>query len=304
MADNRKKKRAPLGVLEFSLVSVVAFAAGLFLVSLSCATNNNYAPPPSRSLPTFADMYNWPKYTPPEAAKPASVPLTVITVNPDHNQTLLKFGTAVTLAMSKVFASFSSSMGQDFEAVMVAKGITAKGPFESYDEITYTDKETSDLVMQVVIIFDINDLSPMEGGLNELRTDVFEGGVHARVRNGKMSIGAKVFYYMYEPLSKEKMWVKKLDLGTEEYTYEMAYKDKQEAYQEFVSDGCGGGHYYTSYKYVGTTEVLYDTKPYMLATKLKNEYAKIMGAGWTYFDVEEMKNMKTRSLEIRQKKRY
>ncbi|MBI5178926.1 MAG: hypothetical protein HZA04_06665 [Nitrospinae bacterium] len=304
MAFNPKDKR-PLGRLEFSLVSLAALLAGIFFVTGNCATPQyNYAPPTYRAVPTFTDIYNWPKYTPPEAAKPASVPLTVIIVDPEHNQTL-KVGNAVTMEMIKVFNSFSSSMGQDFEAVMVAKGMTAKGPFEYYDEITYTDKFTSDLIVQAIIVFDINDLTPMEaGGYGALKSELFENGQYGKVRYGKMSIGAKVYYYMYEPLSKEKMWVKKLDLGTEEFEYEMAYKQKQEAYESYQTDECGGGRYVTQYKMVDTAETLYDTKPYLLAKKLKHEYGKIMEAGWTYFNVEEMKNMKARTLDIRQRKQY
>jgi len=297
--------KRPLGKLEFSIVSIAALLAGIFFVTGNCASpQQTYTPPSYRPIPVFTDIYSWPKYSPPEAAKPASVPLTVIIVDPEHNQTL-KVGNAVTMEMIKVFNSFSSSMGQDFEAVMVAKGITAKGPFEYYDEITYTDKFTSDLIVQAIIIFDINDLTPMEaGGYGALKSELFDGGQYGKVRYGKMSIGAKVYYYMYEPLSKEKMWVKKLDLGTEEFEYEMAYKQKQEQYSYYRTDECGGGHTVYDYKLVDTAETLYDTKPYLLAKKLKNEYSRIMEAAWTYFNIEEMKNMKARTQDIRERKAY
>ncbi len=46
-------------------------------------------------------------------------------------------------------------MGVDFEELLIAKGYSIRGPFSSYDEVVFRDKQDSDLLMEVEINFNV-----------------------------------------------------------------------------------------------------------------------------------------------------
>jgi hypothetical protein len=208
-------------------------------------------------------------------------------------------GGAMTKDMVKVFKSFAGSIGEDVEARLVAKGMTTKGPF-ALSEVTYPDKKGADLTVMINVIFDIQYTNQ-----KFLREGEFVGDRHGKVYSGNMSVGVKVFYYMLEPLSEEKMWIKKLDLGVQDFNYEFARE--QERYvsgTHFVSDGCGGGYNQTTYAWRDMDTYLYDGRAKIFSDILKDAYPQVMKTANVYFDVDEMMNLKSKSQEIRERKRY
>jgi hypothetical protein len=102
---------------------------------------------------------------------------------------------------------------------------------------------------------------------------------------------------MLEPLSEEKMWIKKLDLGVQDYTYE--YGVGQERYQSGY-DECGG----PIYGYRDTNDYVYDQRAKIFSDILKDSYPQVMKTAYNYLDKDEMLHLKERSREIRERKRY
>lgn len=117
-----------------------------------------------------------------------------------------------------------------------------------------------------------------------------------------MKIGGWVAYEMREPLSSEKMWVKKLELdgnvvrGKEIYeatpVYETRYGGQygNEPYQALVRYDHG--------------KIVYNGRAEALGDVLKNYYPVIMAKAWTYLDTDEILNLKGKAKEIRELKRY
>lgn len=279
-----------------------------YMMLTGCAEPGNYQPPPALPIPEYNDLFTFPKSSLPEGKKAGSVNLTAVIIIPEYKDTNNQEyagGARVTAAgtmtkdMVKVFRSFAGSIGEDVEARLVAKGMTTKGPF-SLSEVTYPDKKGADLTVMINVIFDIQYTNQ-----KPLRSAQFVGGRQGMISTGNMSVGVKVFYYMLEPLSEEKMWIKKLDLGVQDFNYE--YARAQERYvsgTRFVSDGCGGGYNVTDYAWRDMDTYLYDGRAKIFSDILKEAYPQVMKTANVYFDVNEMLNLKLKSQEIRERKRY
>jgi len=254
----------------------------------------------NRPKPQYGDLYSFPKYNIPEARKAGSVNLTAVIIIPEYKDTLnqeyaggakVSARGGISHDMLKVFKSFAGSLGEDIEAQLVAKGMTTKGPF-SLAEVTYPDKKGADLTVSTNAIFDINYTKPTFS-----REDHYEGGISANVYSCTMTVGIKIYYYMLEPMSGEKMWIKKLDLGVQEYPYHYGVKTEQ-----YVSGHGGCGE--PIYGWRATDEFVFDERVKIFSDILKGAYPQIMKTSWNYLDTSEMLNLKSKSQEIRDRKRY
>jgi hypothetical protein len=279
-----------------------------YLLLTGCAETQHYEPQYS-PIPDYSrDLYSFPKFALPMAKPPGSVNLTVVNIIPQYKDTLtqeyaggakMSASGVMTKSMLNVFKSFAGSAGEDIEAQLVAKGMTTKGPLDM-SEVTYTDKKGADLTVLIHVILDVQYTDP-----KYIRQSAFVGGKQGKVYTGNMSVGIKIFYYLLEPLSEEKMWIKKLDLGVQESDYEMAKEQEQYVSgTRFVSDGCGGGYNQTTYGWRDTNTFIYDSRTKIFSDVLKEAYPKIMKTAWSYFDPDEMLNLKMKSQEIRERKRY
>jgi hypothetical protein len=271
----------------------------------------HYTPPPLTPIPDYnKDLFSFPKFNLPAAKAAGSVDLTVVNIIPEYKDTLnqeyaggakVSAGGAMTKDMLKVFKSFAGSAGEDVEAQLVAKGMTTKGPF-ALTEVTYPDKKGADLTVMIHVIFDIQYTNQ-----KYLREEQYTTGKWGKVYSGNMSVGLKVYYYMLEPLSDEKMWIKKLDLGVQDFNYELAREQEQYVAGSHWTggDGCGGGQYQvTDYAWRDTDTLIYDSRAKIFSDILKQAYPQVMKTAWTYFDTHEMLNLKMKSQEIRERKRY
>ena len=107
-----------------------------------------------------------------------------------------------------------------------------------------------------------------------------------------MKIGAWISFAMQEPLSGQKMWVKKLDL--EDIT--MSGEEYSESRRQYNSRGQFIGY--------GEKEIVYDGRTDAMTNALKQMYPIIMQKCWTYMDTEEILSLKDKVKEIRELKRY
>ncbi|HEY2744124.1 MAG TPA: hypothetical protein VGL86_05865, partial [Polyangia bacterium] len=124
-----------------------------------------------------------------------------------------------------------------------------------------------------------------------------------KIYSGTMSIGLKVYYYLLEPLSEERMWVKKLDLGNQEFPFQLAKEQERFVSGSHVVPGsCGSpGTTVTDYGWRDTSKLLFDQRAKVFSDVLKGAYPRIMGIAWKYFDSDEMLALKEKAAEIRDK---
>lgn len=263
-------------------------------------------PPPPKHLPASAwgDRYSY-RYDPPSQKKAASVPATIIVVNPFYRET---DSTLANPTYSKVAKGFSSSMGVDTDKVLIAKGMTAKGPFAAEEEITYSDKKVSDLTI-VPKVFLTADSRYTTKWLVEGNYLYDEQIIDVMSREFEMKIGGWVSFVMQEPLSGQKMWIKRLELpdttvkGIEYYRAIPQYETRVNYDPGFLFVPP------TKYEYkvlVGHNpgELIYDGKKEAIANAIKQMYPEIMSKLWTYVDTDEIISLKEKVKEIRELKRY
>ncbi len=249
----------------------------LFLMCLACYAPTPQAAPKPLPISNWSGNYRF-SWTPPqesEGAAPAS--LTVCVVRPyygDEDSTLAR------REFRKLAKGFAKSMGVDLDRVLVTKGIPVSGPFATYDDITYPEKKAADLALtpQVFIIAETKVGKQVFNGTH------FETPV-------TMTIQGHIAFELREPLSKQKLWVKKLDLEPTDVVGLLCHEATPQWDQY-------RGHYHTP------ADLAYDGRQDAIADYFESNYPIIMQKAWVYLNVEEMTAMLADVKEIRDMKRY
>lgn len=276
---NIKKKGA-------SVIILSGFIAAIGFI-LSCA------PPPSRVAPTtpaskWGGNYMY-SYEPREKKPAGSVKATIAIVNPFIKDPESALSNPSFLPVGKGFAK---SMSIDMDKVIVAKGMTVKGPFSDIEDMTFPDKKGTDLTLTPRIIITAQHQD------SEWKVDRYNNRMQ---RNFKLSIGGFIAFEMREPLSNEKIWIKKLELDGVDV-------DGVEVYEAVVTryerrKGLFGEYYQAPVEWK-TGKVVYDGKIEAMADALNKMYLAIMGKFETYINSEEILALKVQTKEIRDLKRY
>jgi hypothetical protein len=246
---------------------------------LGCATTPPYTPlPPSHWNGSYT--YN---YDPPQKMRPASVRVNVIVVNPFYKEAESVF---VDSMYAKVGKGFSKSMGVDLDKIIVSKGMTAVGPYPMLDDVTYPDKKNADITIAPRVFL------TTETKFGDLFQREYEGVGHW-AKPFTMKISGWVAYEMREPLSGQKLWVKKLELEERQVSDVEIYEAvalRTDSYGNVIQWDQG------ALKYSGREEAL--------ANALRDAYPIIMEKAWTYLNTEEILDLKEKTKEIRDRKVY
>lgn len=286
------KKGAERLILLLAGVATIGFM-------LSCAETPPAAPrqlPPVPSSP-WGDRYSY-KYDPPEKRDPASVQATIVVVNPFYKEAE---SALIDPLYTKVAKGFSASMGVDMDKVVIAKGMTVKGPYPSLDEITYSDKKVSDLTLAPKVFLTTQIKYVGDPASHEYRNEA--GAEEIRIdRKFEMKIGGWISFVMQEPLSSEKMWIKRLELDDTIIVDVESYEAIPKYYTS--RSGCFNEIENTSLVGYDRGKLLYDGKVDAMANMLKKIYPVIMEKCWVYIDTQEVLSLKEKTKEIRILKRY
>ena len=245
-----------------------------------------YVPPP---LPhsNWGERYAF-SYEPQAAAKPAaSVPVAIAVVNPAYR---VEDSILNAELYRKVGKGLSVSMGTDLDKILINKGVTTTGPFPSLDEMTYSDKKDAALTLapQVFVTMDIKNV----GEPRQVGNPNAAGYALRDDQDFVMSINGWISFNMQEPLSGEKMWIKKLEIEpiTERGVISV------ESVPIYGDDGCGN-QIVTGYK--PGDKILYDGRPDALANALKDMYPTVLSQFEKYIDTDELVQLKAKAKEIR-----
>ena len=109
-----------------------------------------------------------------------------------------------------------------------------------------------------------------------------------------MNVAGWVTFNMQEPLSGQKMWIKKLELDAVQKEGVVNW----DGVPQYSSDGCGG----TSISGYLPGDVVYDGRVDALASALKEMYPRVMSQFQKYIDTDEMVALKEKVQEIRSQK--
>jgi hypothetical protein len=168
-------------------------------------------------------------------------------------------------------------MRSDLEKVLVAKGFKVTGPFDSLDMMTFPEKRGANLTLTPTV-----ELT-MDGRLT--RQTLGMGGLVPNKDEGILSVGGWVSLIMLEPLSGEKMWIKRVEVQSVQEPYVVSYTILVRQGQRVQN-------------------ILSDTRPSAYTTALNRIYPKIMEGAWTYFHPDEVVLTKRQADEVRERKRY
>lgn len=141
-------------------------------------------------------QYSW---TPKETATKQNK-ITIGLVNPHYAEN--------DLALYEPFRTFSKSLGADMEELITARGYTIRGPFKSWDEMVYSDKEACHIAIRI-------EVSPVfrvvEGGfVTSGRCQ--DGSTGYKLRDAVISISGKINLTAFEPITGEKVWAKSVEI--------------------------------------------------------------------------------------------
>ncbi|HEY1957230.1 MAG TPA: hypothetical protein VGH28_16540 [Polyangiaceae bacterium] len=252
-----------------------AFAFAVFVIAC-------LPPPPSHVAahpPAGRDVYSY-SWNVPASAQPAKE-LTIAVVRPDWAR-----DSSVSAQTHKAFAAgFSSSLAVDLDKILVAKGIKVSGPFPTYDDITYSDKKSADLVLTPTVFLTMSDVKFGAPAL------VGSGGVADYVeRKFSMTLQGFVEFVLVESLSRQKLWVKKLDLDPQQVEGVQAFTATT------VTDPTT-----SQPTRVDIGPPLYRGMEEAIGDAMMRWYPTIAQKAWTYLDTDEMTTLKPQVNEIRER---
>lgn len=285
--------------------SIFAVSAAFIL---ACAMTETVKPAeaPKADLPasSWQDQYKYSYTRSLPQVPPASESITIAVVNPDYrvDESALKLD-----LYKPVGKGFAASMGVDIDKVLLSKGMTTKGPFPDLSEITYTDKKASDLTLAPMVFLSVETKyvggRPLTDGTKSEPNQIvfmgeYEPGKTWFVKDVEVTVRGWFVFAMQEPLSAEKMWLKRIELDDYKAVCSECYAGEpinqwDENNKKWVTVGWKPG-----------ANIIRDYKPEVVADALKKAYPVLLDKLLTYIDVDEIKELKKKTAEIREAKRY
>jgi Neuraminyllactose-binding hemagglutinin precursor (NLBH) len=226
-------------------------------LTVGCAT----APPP---VATYTPRFSFPY---PAGAAPAS-DVTIAIVRPVDVTGL----TNADNLSAKNAVAFNAAMAAQFQELFNRKGFRQTGPFDDLNSMTFPDKKTADLTLTPQVGITIT--APF---VNVHQQDDMFGTRPGTIyqATGPCVASGFVSFVLLEPLSGEKIWVKKVDVPQ---TAVDCSGERPDGLNDIIRNGA--------------------------AYALEQVYAAVMKKAWDYLSPEEVTLLKKQSQELRAKKVY
>lgn len=190
------------------------------------------------------------------------------------------YSTAFPSGETELFKNFKKAIGDDVEELVVAKGFTLKGPYETRDEMIFEDKKRTDMLIQVEMT---PSFTAVEGQWRSSYNPLFNTTTYTY--SGKASLVGKITLIGIEPLTHEKIWIKSVLIPNVENI-----------------------PITTSNRYnrpLGEMEIINDPGVYnALGKALQQQYKGIMDKINAHFNNEEFASLKTQIKELKSKKGF
>jgi len=223
------------------------------------------------TLPTVMRVPAKFDFSPPSRALAGSAGITIAIVKPTYVGENPEY-------FVPPFNEMASSMANDFEELLTAKGFTVRGPFGSRDEMVYNDKVNSSFVLEIGIELkpqynrkfttsskaDIGSIFNPYSALKYNTTHKMTGEI---TLSGNLIVNAKSSQY------GELIWKKNIALDPASFTYSGSLtwsKAVPTMADELKQDN-----------------VVYNT----LSVELEKFYLKALGLAWQQIDATEMKSV-------------
>jgi hypothetical protein len=276
---------------KLAVTTIVWSTFAVIVWILACAETQPLIMPTSH----WQGGYNF-TWNPPQNAPVRSMRVTMAVVSPSFAQQN-EFATKHdTLAKG-----FTRSLATDFDKILIAKGMTVTGPYESLDMMTYPDKKNADLSLTPDVV---------------LNATVIEG---QWTRNGnnfvqpiQVTMDGSVTLVLREPLSSEKIWIKKIPLQGVTKTGQVIARQQTVVVQPGQALDLTGRNKVSLLELMAAApqtenqpgDIIVDGVEEAMADCIQDLYKPIMDSTWDFINGEEIKVLKGKAAEVRKLKRY
>lgn len=209
-----------------NFINLLTLFALLFLNS--CSSTKNLTPSVQR-IPSKFD------FVPPSKSEIGSSKMTIAIVKPVFISQNPEY-------LVSPFPEMATSMGNDFEELLGAKGFTMRGPFNSRDEMVYTEKVNSSFILEIQIDlnpqYTTNLTSHSHTGLANLLIASAPLADITYTTNGEITFGGNLVLTALSPQYGEKIWKKNIALekATFSYTGTTPWDGRPSMAQQLVQD--------------------------------------------------------------------
>jgi hypothetical protein len=175
----------------------------------NCSSTKNLAPSVLRVAPKF-------DFSPPNQAAIGSANMNIVLIRP-------KFVSDKVALLPSPFPEMAKNMGNDFEELLAAKGFTIRGPYNSRDEMVYTEKVNSSFILEIQI-----DLIPQESTsyIKHSKTTAANLLLASQplayisyTTVGTITFGGNLVLTALSPQYGEKIWKKSIALENSTFNY-------------------------------------------------------------------------------------
>ena len=213
-------------------------------------------------------------FTPDSTAKPKSQDLAFVLINPSYAESFH-------YSPYHPFNDFAKAMAQDVEQTIVARGYSIFGPYSTPDEMVYSDKKNSDIILYVDIEPEIN-LQNVKANQN-FHSSLYGGtGYYTYSFSGSMIMSGKINLTAKAVWNQEKLWIKSIPM--EQKTIEIASTK--------------------TYEVNSLVAAFQNSDPGVVnpvVDAMEQYYTSIMKLIYAHLDPEEMKDVKKQADEIKAK---
>lgn len=224
---------------------------------------------PAVSKQTFTFDYS-PKHT----EKPGSGGMVLAFVHP-------YYASGFSPGSNELFKNFRTAIGSDIEELIIGRGFTMKGPYQSLDEMVFEDKKRTDIAIQIEIV---PGFTAVEGQW-QTHGALLGANFTSYSYKGKVSLIGKINLTGIEPLTNEKIWAKSVSIPNVE-NIEIQTSNKYD-------------------RPLAADEILFDPGVYnTLGTALKEQYSGILAKIEAHFSPEEFGALKNQVKELKSKKGF
>jgi hypothetical protein len=250
----------------------IGITAFIFTTLISCSI------PKQATTPTVSKQTFTFDYAPKESAKLGSASMVLAFIKPEY-------ATNFTLSSNELFGRFKTGLTGDIEELIISKGFTLKGPYESRDEMVFEDKKQ----IEMAISIEINPAFSSAVGewKSRYHMNLLNAGnsYYSYSYSGKVSLTGKINVSGIEPLTNEKIWSKSVSIPNIEniqITTQNEYLSKQ-----------------------SESQLIEDPAVYnAIGRALQTQYAGIMDKIAVHFNVEELASLKSQIKELKSKKGF
>jgi hypothetical protein len=225
--------------------------------------------------------------------KKAEVPFMVAFVKPSYETTPVKtsvragYMTGYTgvykksdIAKEKYLDTLGESLKTDIDYMLLQKNIRVLGTFTSKDEMTFDQKKRAIYAFspKIAIVVDEQKIEDRSRGYSE---------------RGTFTVRGYIALWLYESITGEKLWVKRIEAQPISRAYEFAAKFKEP--QKVATD--------IDMLFASGIEEK-DTSDKALADALSEFYTLLVKKLWDHIDPEEWSKYLNQAEKLRQEKRY